>query len=211
MNPPPTPVSEGLSEIQFDLAMMDDFPAMVWGMKLDGTVCYFSKAALAFSGDASGADWYERVHPEDRERCFSTMHAAFAQRAPFDLQFRMRRHDGEYRWVVDRGAPMRNARGEIAGYLGVAHDVTAQRTADEVRRESARLARIIEATTDFVGLSTAEGRVLFINAAGRRMLGLDPGELLPGHISGYHPEWANEIVLKEAVPTAIADGYWHGE
>ena len=209
MNPAssiPGSASEGLSEIQFDLAMMDDFPAMVWGMRLDGTVCYFSKAARAFSGDASGADWYERVHPEDRERCFATMHAAFAKRVPFDLQFRMRRHDGQYRRVVDRGAPMRNAQGEIGGYLGVAHDVTEQYTADEMRRESARLVRILEATTDFVGMASAEGRMLFVNAAGRKMLGLAPEDSLPAQISDCHPEWANEIVLKEAVPAAIRDG-----
>ncbi len=204
------PGSEGLSEIQFDLAMMDDFPAMVWGMKLDGTVCYFSKAAQAFSGTATGTDWYERVHPEDRERCFATMHAAFAQRAPFDLQFRMRRHDGEYRWVVDRGAPMRNARGEIAGYLGVAHDVTVQRTTDELRRESAQLVRIIEATTDCVGMSSADGQVLFLNAAGRKMLGIPLDEPLTGHITSRHPEWAQEI-LKEALPAATRDGVWTGE
>ena len=204
------PGFKGLSEIQFDLAMMDDFPAMVWGMKLDGTVCYFSKAALAFSGDASGADWYEHVHPEDRERCFATMHAAFAKRVPFDLQFRMRRHDGEYRWVVDRGAPMRNTGGEIAGYLGVAHDVTEERTADELRRESARLVRILEATTDYVGMSSAEGQVLYLNAAGRRMLGIPPDEPLTGHITDRHPEWAQEI-LREAVPAAARDGDWTGE
>ena len=211
MNPPSKPASEGLSEIQFDLAMMDDFPAMVWGMRLDGTVCYFSKAALAFSGTATGADWYERVHPEDREQCFATMHAAFARRVPFDLQFRMRRHDGEYRWLVDRGAPMRKAGGEIAGYLGVAHDVTEQRTADELRRESARLVRILEATPDLVSFASAEGQVLFVNAAGRKMLGLGPDEPLFPHLSAAHPEWANEIVLKEAVPAAIRDGYWQGE
>ena len=215
MNPPQNNSSEGLGEIQFDLAMMDDFPAMVWGVRLDGTVCYFSKAALAFSGKASvaeaGADWYERVHPEDRERCFAAMHAAFAQRAPFELQFRMRRHDGEYRRVVDRGAPMRNAAGDAVGYLGVAHDVTEQYTADELRRESARLVRILEATTDFVGMSTVEGQVLFINAAGRRMLGVGADEPVLPHISAYHPEWANEIVLKEAVPAAIRDGSWTGE
>ena len=142
MNPPQNNSSEGLGEIQFDLAMMDDFPAMVRAMRLDGTVCYFSKAALAFAGETSIAaaseSWYDRVHPEDRERCFEAMHAAFGWREPFTLEFRMRRHDGVYRWVVDRGAPMRNTRGEIAGYLGVAHDVTDQRTADELRRESAR-------------------------------------------------------------------------
>ena len=214
MNPPPEPSSEGLSEIQFDLAMMDDFPAMVWGMKLDGTVCYFSKAALAFAGEATiaaaSAGWYERVHPEDRERCFAALHTAFARREPFTLEFRMRRHDGVYRWVVDRGAPMRNAGGETAGYLGVAHDVTGQHTADELRRESARLVRILEATTDFVGMSSASGQVLFINAAGRKMLGLGPGEPLHGHITELHPEWALEI-LKEAIPVAARDGSWAGE
>ena len=214
MNPPQNTGSEGLCAIQFDLAMMDDFPAMVWGMRLDGTACYFSKAALAFAGKNSaadaGADWYERVHPEDRERCFAAMHAAFAQRTPFELHFRLRRHDGAYRRVVDRGAPMRNASGETVGYLGVAHDVTEQFTADELRRESARLARILEATTDFVGMATAEGQLLFINAAGRKMLGLEADVLLP-HVSVCHPEWANEIVLKEAVPTAIQEGCWAGE
>ena len=215
MNPPPRPGSEGLPEIQFNLAMMDDFPAMVWGVRLDGTVCYFSKEALAFAGKASIADatgdWYERVHPEDRERCFAAMHAAFAAGAPFELQFRMRRHDGAYRWVVDRGAPVRNAAGEIAGYMGVAHDVTVQHRSDELRSESARMVRILEATTDFVGMACAEGNVLFINAAGRQMLGMTPDEPISGHISGWHPEWANEIVLKEALPTAIRDGCWEGE
>ena len=214
MNPPSRAGSEGLSAIQFDLAMMDDFPAMVWGMKLDGTVCYFSKAALVFSGAASvadaSADWYARVHPEDRERSFATLHAAFEKRTPFDLQFRMRRHDGQYRRVVDRGAPMRNGRGEIAGYLGVAHDVTEQYTTDELRRESARLVRILEATTDFVSMSAADGQVLFLNAAGRKMLGIPPDEPIAGHIADRHPEWAQEI-LKEAVPAAVRDGDWTGE
>ena len=214
MNPLPTPVSEGLSEIQFDLAMMDYFPAMVWGMRLDGTVCYFSKAALAFTGEETIAEasrgWYDRVHPEDRARCFAARHAAFEQRQPFALDFRMLRHDGEYCWVVDQGAPMCNARGEFTGYLGLAHDVTGQHTADELRRERARLVRILETTTDFVGMSSASGLVLFINAAGREMLGLGPDEPLHGHHWEIHPAWAQEIV-KEAIPVATGDGSWGGE
>ncbi len=214
MNSPQEPDFPGLSEIQFDLAMMDDFPAMVWGMRLDGTVCYFSKAALAFAGETTiaeaGAGWYERVHPEDREPFFAALHGAFARREPFTLDCRMLRHDGEYRWIVDRGAPMRNARGEIAGYLGVAHDVTSLHTADELRETSARLVRILEATTDYVGTSSAAGRPLFLNAAGRKMLGLGPDEPLHGHINERHPEWAQEI-LNEAIPAAARDGSWTGE
>src|SRR5271163_4687788 len=125
MNSAHSPDAQGLSEIQFDASMMDDFPAMVWGVRLDGSACYYNKAARAFSGDllegADGGAWLDQVHPEDRNYCFTAMRAAFDRREPFEIEFRMRRHDGEYRWLVDRGAPMRNSSGEITGYLGVAH------------------------------------------------------------------------------------------
>ena len=213
MNPLQTS-SEGLAEIAFDLAMMDDFPAMVWGGRTDGTLCYFSKAALAFTGETTIAaardGWSDRIHPEDREDCLTALQAAFAQQAAFSVEFRMLRYDGTYRWVVDSGAPMRDAAGEVSGYLGVVHDVTGQHTADELRRESARIVRILEATTDFVGMSSASGQALFINAAGRKMLGMEPDAPLLGHITELHPEWAQEI-LKEAIPVATRDGSWAGE
>ncbi len=213
MNPLSTS-SEGLSEIEFDLAMMDDFPALVWAVRLDGTLCYFSKAALAFTGEttieAARDGWYDRVHPDDREHCLTALQAAFAQQVPFSVEFRMLRYDGTYRWMVGNGAPMRTASGKVAGFLSVLHDVTGQHTADELRRESVRIVRILEATTDFVGMSSASGQTLFINAAGRKMLGIEPEAPLPGHITELHPEWAQEI-LKEAIPAAARDGSWVGE
>jgi len=214
MNSPQNPSSAGLSEIQFDLAMMDDFPAMVWGVRLDGTVCYFSKAALSFTGEAdiatASASWHDRMHPEDRERCLAAMHGAFASLLPFSVEFRLLRYDGTYRWVVDNGAPMRTADGEVVGYLGVAHDVTEQHSANELRRESARIVRILEATTDYVGMSSASGQTFYLNAAAYQMLGLDPEETPLGHVTERHPEWAQEI-LKEAIPAAARDGSWTGE
>ena len=91
------------------------------------------KVPFLHEGEAGGA-WLDQVHPEDRNYCFTAMRAAFDRREPFEIEFRMRRHDGEYRWLVDRGSPMRNPEGEITGYLGVAHDVTSHRTADLARR-----------------------------------------------------------------------------
>ena len=82
--------------------------------------------------------------------------------------------------------------------------------ADDLRRESAQLVRIIEATTDLVGMSAVDGQVIFLNAAGRKMLGFALDEPPSGHIFRLHPEWAQEI-LKEAVPAAARDGYWKGE
>jgi PAS domain S-box-containing protein len=335
------PARDGLSEIQFDPAMLDDFPGLVWGTRPDGSVCYYNKAALGFCGlkslTAVKGGWHDRVHPEDREQCIATTRAAFEKREPFQLEFRMRRHDGEWRWIVDRGAPMWNARGEITGYLGVAHDITERRQADFARRESeeqvrllgmithdmiwnwdvrlervihnaayiatlgeppasfheksawwktrvhpddlgritaafdnavnqgyasvsyeyrildrtaryitiderisllrdhasqltrvlcamrditnrkraeeaeARMVRILEATTDFVGITSVDGEIHFINAAGRKMLGIPSDAPLNLRIPEVHPEWANEIVLKEAIPLAVRDGDWRGE
>lgn len=213
MNSLPTS-SEGLSEIAFDAAMMDDFPAMVWAGRTDGVMCYGNKATLAFTGDtsieAARGGWVDRIHGDDREHCLAALHAAFVQQTPFSVEFRMLRYDGTYRWLVQTGAPMRDAAGEVSGYLGVVHDVTGQHTADDLRRESARLVRILEATTDFVGMASASGQALYINAAGRKMLGMDAEVPLQGHIMELHPEWAQEI-LKESIPAAARDGSWVGE
>jgi PAS domain S-box-containing protein len=206
--------SEGFSEIEFDLSMMDHLPAMVWGVRPDGTLCCFSKAALAFVGEttieAAADGWYDRVHPDDRADYLAALRAALAQQVPFSVEFRMLRYDGTYRWMVDTGAPMRKSDGKIAAFIGVLHDVTGQHTADDLRRESGRFVRILEATTDFVGMSSASGQALFINAAGRKMLGLDSEAPLMAHIMELHPEWAREI-LKEAIPAAERDGSWVGE
>ncbi len=85
-----------------------------------------------------------------------------------------------------------------------------RKAAELLGGESARLVRILEATTDLVGMMTAEGELLYINAAGRKMLGFDPRETVKGHISTVHPAWAMEIV-KEAIPTAMREGFWSGE
>ena len=116
MNSLPTS-SEGLSEIAFDAAMMDDFPAMVWAARGDGVMCYGNKAALAFTGEttigAARDGWSDRIHGDDREYCLAALHAAFVQQTPFSVEFRMLRYDGTYRWVVQTGAPMRDAAGEV--------------------------------------------------------------------------------------------------
>ncbi|QIN83499.1 PAS domain S-box protein [Rubrobacter tropicus] len=75
-----------------------------------------------------------------------------------------------------------------------------------------RYAEILDATTDFVGTADARGNTLSINPAGRRMLGIGEREELSGvHVSGYHPGWAQALVFREGIPTAMRDGAWEGE
>jgi PAS domain S-box-containing protein len=78
--------------------------------------------------------------------------------------------------------------------------------------ERARLAAVLEATSDFVGFADADGYAMFINAAGRRMLGLGEEEgIRHRHIREFHPSWAAEKVLKEGVPATLTEGTWSGE
>jgi PAS domain S-box-containing protein len=82
------------------------------------------------------------------------------------------------------------------------------------KRAQARthLLSIAETTPDFVATADVQGRILYLNPAARRLLGIDEGEYLADlHLSDIHPTWANVIVLGEGVETAILDGVWHGE
>jgi signal transduction histidine kinase len=75
------------------------------------------------------------VHPDDRERCMGTYLRAFDGRKQFSMEYRVRRHDGQYRWLLDKGVPIYDADGSFAGYLGGAIDFTDQRYAEQALRE----------------------------------------------------------------------------
>jgi PAS domain S-box-containing protein len=103
---------------------------MIWRAGTDTTCDYFNHAWLAFTGRALeeelGNGWAEGVHPEDRELCVQAYLAAFHARVPFVLQYRLRRHDGAFRWILDHGRPYDDVEGQFAGYLGGCYDITEQ-------------------------------------------------------------------------------------
>src|SRR2546430_6088437 len=75
-----------------------------------------------------------------------------------------------------------------------------------------RFARIFEATTDVIAMTDRDGRLLYLNAAGRKLLDLPEDAAIPDHtLRDLHPEWAYEILVQEGFPSAQADGSWSGE
>ncbi len=89
-----------------------------------------------------------------------------------------------------------------------------ERAASDVARartEQARLAAVLESAPDFVGLADEHGRIVHVNPAGRRMLGLEATDPLPPDIASIHPSWAAELLIGEAIPAAARDGAWMGE
>lgn len=110
--------------------MADCAPAMFWRAGLDGGYLWFNRAWFDFTGRSFeqelGDGWAEGVHSQDRARRLSIYEAAFAARQRFAMQYRLRRHDGQYRWIWDQGAPFLKD-GAFAGFLGCCTDVTEQR------------------------------------------------------------------------------------
>jgi PAS domain S-box-containing protein len=122
------------SEERFRL-MADAAPVMVWMAGLDRLCTHVNRQWLDFIGRPVEAElgngWAESVHPDDVTRCLETYVQAFDRRVPFTIEYRLRRRDGAYRWVLDSGVPRFNPDGSFAGYIGSAMDITDQKLATE--------------------------------------------------------------------------------
>jgi two-component system CheB/CheR fusion protein len=103
-------------------------PALIWRSSGDGLHDFFNQSWLDFRGRPLdrelGQGWIEGVHPDDRDRCLGVLLNSFARREPFEMLYRLERWDGQFRWIIDRGAPYFDSEGRFLGYLGSCIDIT---------------------------------------------------------------------------------------
>ena len=122
------------SEERFRL-VANTAPVLIWMSGTDKCCTYFNQGWLDFTGRTLVAElgngWAEGVHAEDLQQCLETYNEAFDRRERFAMEYRLRRHDGEYRWILDIGVPRFNADGTFAGYIGSAIDVTDHKEAEQ--------------------------------------------------------------------------------
>jgi PAS domain S-box-containing protein len=129
----PMPRSE-LTAIEYR-TLVEQAPILIWRADLSMGCDYFNDRWLQFTGrtlqQELGNGWAEGVHPEDFDDCLKIYTSSFARREIFEMEYRLRRHDGAWRWIFDRGVPFNNANGVFAGYIGSCVDVTERREAQE--------------------------------------------------------------------------------
>ena len=134
------------SEERFRL-VANTAPVMIWTAGTDRKCSYVNKTWLDFTGRALeeelGDSWAGGLHPDDVRSSSRTYTEAFDRRESFELHYRLRRHDGEYRWVLDKGVPRYNPDGSFAGYIGSCIDITERKLAEEGLATIGR--RLIEA------------------------------------------------------------------
>lgn len=132
--------------------LLDQAPILIWRADLSAGCDYFNERWLAFTGrtlrQELGNGWTEGVHPDDFDRCVQTYETAFAKREVFEMEYRLRRFDGAFRWLFDRGVPFFDESGVFCGFIGSCIDVQDRREAREAlraaqQRETDRLRQLL--------------------------------------------------------------------
>ena len=110
------------------LNILSNAPALIWRANTEALCDWFNTTWLEFTGrtmeEEYGNGWAEGVHPEDLDHCVRIWQDAFKKQVAFEMEYRLRRYDGEYRWILDIGRPYKLLDGSFGGYIGYCFDVT---------------------------------------------------------------------------------------
>jgi PAS domain S-box-containing protein len=169
------------SEDRFRL-LADTAPLMIWMSEADARRTYFNRRWLEMTGRRADEDlgerWADSVHPDDRGLAVDTYHSAVSERRPFTLDYRLRRWDGDDRWVLDHGVPRIDENGDFTGYVGSVIDITALNTALRAVLESTALrSAIFGSLYGQVAAIDRDGVIIAVNHSWTRFAeenGVDP-------------------------------------
>jgi PAS domain S-box-containing protein len=164
----------------------DSAPVLIWMSGVDKRCTFLNNPWLEFTGRTAeqemGDGWTEGVHPDDRLGFLKGYVEAFDARQPFTVQYRLRRHDGEYRWISDTGVPRFDSQGTFAGYIGSCLDITERMRAEE------RVRQVFEAAPNAMIMVSDDGTIALVNAQVENVFGYQPWELLDRPVEMLIPE-----------------------
>jgi PAS domain S-box-containing protein len=179
------------TERRFQL-MADHAPVLIWISDLSKGCVWFNKPWLKFVGrdleQELGNGWAENVHPDDLERCLKVYESSFDARQEFAMEYRLRRHDGEWRWLLDHGLPRYEADDVFAGFIGSCIDITEHKNALAAARESEeRLSGMIGSAMDAIITVNERQDITHFNAAAEAMFGCAADQAIGRPVTMFIP------------------------
>jgi PAS domain S-box-containing protein len=165
-------------------SVADTAPVMLWVTEPDGQCSFLSRGWRDFTGQEEetglAAGWLDPLHPEERPSVEAAFTAAAAKRIPFNLEYRLRRRDGVYRWVIDSGRPRFGDEGVYLGYVGIVIDITERQQKElDLRHSREQLELLSDTVPALISYVGADRRYLTCNALYSKWFGL-PREKIVG-------------------------------
>jgi PAS domain S-box-containing protein len=217
------------SEARFRM-MADTAPVMIWMSDIDRLGDYFNKVWLEFTGKTLaqeiGIGWMKSLHPDDLPKYMDVYRRAFDARSEYRIEYRLRRYDGEYRWVVSTGLPLYRPDRTFAGYIGSCIDISdrkqaeqervmglsreqaarkqAEETAQALLSANARITNILESITDAFVAFDSNWKFTYINHKAQEIFGNLQAELIGKNIWEIYP-WAVDLPCYKIATQALAD------
>ena len=178
--------------------MADATPVLIWMSGRAKMRTWFSKPWLKFVGRAMereiGSGWLENIHPDDRQRCEQVYDDSFMTGQSFTTEYRLRRHDGEYRWMLEQASPLTSV-GEVCGYIGSCVDITDRKNTEAaLRAKEAELDLVARTTPMILTRCSRDLRYLFANRAAAALFGTTPEEMINRPIIDVQGEAAFNII-----------------
>jgi PAS domain S-box-containing protein len=176
-------------------------PVMLWRARPDMACELISRQWLEFTGfeeaQALGDGWSRAVHPEDLPRWLDTCLRAFDAREPYELEYRLRRRDGEYHWVLERGTPRHSGAGEFLGFTGICLDIDERKHAERALARALARERRLHAEAEET--SRAKDGLL----SGVRVLIVDEDPAARDHIARVLRVAGAQTRAARSIPEAI--------
>lgn len=181
---------------------------LIWESGLDKLCTYFNPTWLSYTGRALeeelGNGWSEGVHPEDLERCLEIYTEAFDQGKEFSMEYRLRKANGEYGWILDHGSPKYHDK-EFIGYIGACIDISHNKEIEKVLRESEEKYKLLHENAGVgIGYYTNDGIVLSYNRLAAKHLGGVPEEFSGKSIYELFPKPDADVYLDRIKRTSAS-------